>query len=176
MHQEHFSLESNLVNYTKMKKSRSLVILILLLSFSFSVKAQKQSINWINFEQLEDSLAIKPKKILISFYADWCAYCKKMDKVAYKNSEVMSIINSEYYAVKMNAETTDTISFEGRKFINKEFGKKRSPTHEIPLLLASRKGRPFSLPATLFLDKSFKINERNFEYISPKKMVQLLKK
>lgn len=140
-----------------------------------NASAQKQEIRWISFEQLEDSLTIKPKKIFISFYADWCAYCKKMDKVAFKNSEVLTLLNSEYYAVKMNAETRDTITFEGKKFINEEFGKKRRPTHQIPLLLASRKGTSFSLPATIVLDKNFQVTKRSFEYLSTKKMLQLLK-
>ena len=136
---------------------------------------QNQTINWISFEQLEDSLAKKPKKVLISFYADWCTYCKKMDASAYKDSKVIALINSDYYAVKMNSETKDTITFDGRKFFNKNIGKSRNPTHEIPLLLAKRKNRPFSLPATIILDKNFKIKKRDFEYISTKRMLEFLK-
>ena len=136
---------------------------------------QNQTINWISFEQLEDSLAQKPKKVLISFYADWCTYCKKMDASAYKDSEVIALVNSDYYAVKMNSESKDTITFDGRKFINKNIGKSRNPTHQIPLLLAKRKNRPFSLPATIILDKNFKIKKRDFEYISTKRMLEFLK-
>jgi len=136
---------------------------------------QNQTINWISFEQLEDSLAKEPKKVLLSFYADWCTYCKKMDASAYKDSEVIALINSDYYAVKMNSETKDTITFDGQKFINKNIGKSRNPTHEIPLLLAKRKNRPFSLPATIILDENFKIKKRDFEYISTKRMLEFLK-
>jgi thioredoxin-related protein len=140
-----------------------------------STHAQKKQINWISFEQLEDSLAVKPKKLLISFYADWCSYCKKMDKVAYQDPKVISMVNQEYYAVKMNAESTDTIAFEGKKFYNEELGKKRNPIHQIPLLLASRKGYPFSLPVTLILDEQFQVKRREFQYVSAKKMVRILK-
>ena len=149
-------------------------LLIFTLVFSNIAAAQKATINWISFEQLDDSLRAKPKKVLISFYADWCSYCKKMERVAYKNSKVVTLLNSEYYAVKMNVETRDTIVFENRKFMNEEWGKKRNPTHQIPLLLASRKGKPFSLPATIILDKSFQVTQRHFEYISSKKMIKFL--
>lgn len=136
---------------------------------------QNHSINWISFEQLEDSLTQKPKKVLLSFFADWCTYCKKMDASAYKSSNVIAQINANYYAVKMNSETKDTITFDGQKFINKNIGKSRNPTHEIPLLLAKRRNRPFSLPATIILDENFKVKKRDFEYMSTEKMLEFLK-
>lgn len=139
-----------------------------------SLKAQNE-VQWLSFEQLEDSLAVQPKKVFIDFYADWCAYCKKMDKVAYCNPEVVELLNTSYYAVKMNAESRDTIIFGGDVFVNKQFGKKRQPTHEIPLLLASREGTPFSLPAMIVLDENFKIRERVFEYQTPNQLMALLK-
>jgi thioredoxin-related protein len=142
---------------------------------SSKINAQKNSINWINFEQLEDSLKIKQKKVFISFYADWCNYCKKMDKVAFKNEEVIQILNNEYYAIKMDAETKKTIVFDGKKYINTQLKKNRKPTHQIPLLLASRKGFPFTLPATIILDKTFKIEKRYFEYLSTKVMIEAIK-
>ena len=134
-----------------MKLMRNFIIIFFTFLFLgiFSVTnihAQKEQVNWISFEQLEDSLNVKPKKILISFYADWCSYCKKMDKVAYQDEKVISMIQNDYYAVKMNAESRDTIVFEGKKFFNEEIGKQRNPIHQIPLLLASRKNYPFSLP------------------------------
>lgn len=156
-------------------KQKLILILFLGLLYSHNILAQKDQINWISFEQLDDSLALKPKKVFISFFADWCSYCKKMNKVAYKNPKVISILNSDYYAVKMNVETRDTISFEGKNFVNAEYGKKRRPTHQIPLLIASRKGRPFSLPATIILDANFRIRNRQFEYLSTKKMLEMLR-
>lgn len=136
--------------------------------------AQNEKINWISFEQLENSLAVKPKKVFISFYADWCSYCKKMDKVAFKNSEVIRKLNTSYYAVKMDAEFKESLTFDGKEFINEQVGKNRRPTHQIPLLLASRKNKPFSLPATIILDENFKVIVRRFEYLSTKKMLRLL--
>ncbi len=137
---------------------------------------QTEKIDWLTFEQLEDSLKLKPKKVLIDFYADWCAYCKKMDKVGFSDPTVISKLNTNYYAVKMNAESIDTISFGGETFMNKQLGRKRNPTHEIPLLLTSRKNKPFTLPAIVILNEKFEITARYFEYLSPKKLYQALDK
>lgn len=147
---------------------------ILLLLFALSSRAQEREISWISFEQLEDSLAVKPKKVLISFYTDWCVYCKKMDAAAFQDPEVVSTLQEQYYAVKMNAESQDTIVFDGVRYINRQIGKKRNPTHEIPLLLASRENNPFSLPAIVLLDERFMITSRHFEYLSPQQMKKIL--
>ncbi|MEM7381678.1 MAG: thioredoxin fold domain-containing protein, partial [Bacteroidota bacterium] len=145
-----------------------------MLLFSPRIEAQQNQIEWISFEQLEDSLSVKPKKVFIDFYADWCAYCKKMEKAAFKDSKVLSTLKRDYYAIKLNAETTDTITFGGGTYTNKELGKKRNPTHEIPLLLASRKNYPFSLPAIVILNEKFEVTDRYFEYLSPKQLKKVL--
>jgi len=147
------------------------IFLVLTVILAAETNAQTEAINWLTFEQLEDSLKVQPKKVIIDFYADWCSYCKKMDKVGFKNSEVISRINLEYYAVRMDAETTDTITFGGQKFVNKQVRNRRRATHEIALMLGSREGVPFSLPVVVLLDESFKVTSRHFEYLSPKKML-----
>ena len=157
-----------------MKRWKHRISLMLFLSVFSVCLGQEKTINWLSFEQLEDSLAVKPKKVFIDFYADWCAYCKKMDEAAYKDPSIISMLNTDYYAVKMNAEATHDIYFDGQLFSNKQLGKKRNPVHEIALLLASREGVPFSLPAIVILNESFAITERYFEYLSPKRIQFIL--
>ena len=150
------------------------LIFLCCLATLHSGSAQEATIRWMDFEQLEDSLRIRPKKVFVAFYADWCAYCKKLDRAAFSDTAVINILNEEYYAVKMDAESQDTIVFEGQSYHNSEVGRKRNPTHEIPLLLATRKSRPFSLPALIVLNAEFKITDRYFEYLSPKKLRAIL--
>lgn len=95
--------------------------IIILFCCQFSVFAQeKSSIEWISFEQLEDSLQVKSKKTFIYFYADWCVYCKKMEQVAFARKPVIQKLNNEYYAVKMNVESKDSIYFDGRVYTNEQ--------------------------------------------------------
>lgn len=148
------------------------IFFIRLLLFSYDCSAQK--INWLTFVQLEDSLNVKPKKVLLFFYADWCEYCKKMEQVAFKDKNIINLLNSNFYSVKMNAESKQEIHFDGITYYNKNIGKSRTPYHELALLLASRKNREFSLPVTLILDNNFTVQNRYFEYLSPKKLREIL--
>ena len=139
------------------------------------LNAQKtEVINWLSFEELEDSLAIKPKKVFIDFYTDWCTYCRKMDKVVFTKPAVIEALNEEYYAVRFNAETDLSVNFGGQEFSNDQLGKSRTPVHQIAQLLATREGR-FTAPTLVFLDESFKVTSRYFTYMDSKQLLKAFK-
>ena len=151
------------------------LLLYIFLLISYGNAFTQTEINWLNFEQLEVKLKEEPKPILIYFYADWCAYCKKMDRHAFKDQKVIQLLAKDFYAVKMNAETKDTIVFEGSTFINDEVETHRNPTHQLAKLLASRNDQAFSLPALILLNKDFEVIDRKFSYLTSIKMLELLK-
>ncbi len=134
---------------------------------------QPDPVRWLTFEQLDDSLKVHPKKVFVDFYADWCTYCRKMDKVAFQDKQVADILNTDYYAVRMNIETPDTINFGNQVFVNERI-KKPNPVHQIALLMASRKGKPFSLPAMVVLNEKFEATARYFQYLDAQQMMEVL--
>lgn len=150
------------------------LLLILTFFLSFSASAQKPEIQWMEFEELDDSLRVETRPVLIYFYTDWCAYCKKMERHAFKDDRIIREINERYYAVKMNAETTENIEFEGQVFGNPEAKHKRRGIHQIPQLIASREGKPMSFPVLLVLDTDFSIKKRSFEYLTSDRMKELI--
>jgi len=84
-------------------------------------KDAKQPINdkeieWISFEEAEKRMQKEPRKVWIDVYTDWCGWCKVMDKKTFTHPEVIKYINTKYYAVKFNAERTDSFSFAGKKW------------------------------------------------------------
>lgn len=147
---------------------------ILIFTWTMAASSQNdQAVHWLTFEQLSDSLQKRPKKVFIDFYADWCTPCLKMQRDVFTDSKVIAEINKNFYAVQMNVETTDTIQFGKQTFINKR-AKKRNPVHEIALLMASQKNKPFSLPAMVFLDENFHATARYIQYLNAEQLLTIL--
>lgn len=95
-------------------KYLSLLFIIVLLSFS--AKGQEQ-IQWLKFEEAIAANAQSPKMLLVDVYTDWCGWCKKMDKETFTDPKVIEYINSNFYAVKMNAENTERkFDFMGKEY------------------------------------------------------------
>lgn len=151
------------------------LVIISLLGLMFLSFIPKAKVDWLSFEKLEVALKDEPKKVIVHFYADWCVFCKKMEEAVYTKPEIVNAMNTDYYAVKFNVETKDTIQFGGQSFVNLNMGKKRTAFHQIPELLAGRKDKQLELPATVILDKDFNIVQRFYRYIPPKEMLSILK-
>lgn len=158
--------------FIQMKTKATILIMFFLWINMFS--QHKEEINWKNWQELEEAYEEEPKPVFIFFHAEWCAYCKKIEREIFTNKEVINQLNKNYYAVEMDAETQDTIVFDNATFTNKQALTKRNGVHELPLLLASRKNIPFSLPATLIFDKSFSLKKRIFEYYTSKQLIEML--
>ena len=152
------------------------ILLLILILIAHSSVAQNEKINWIGFEELEDSLEIETRPVLVYFYTDWCVYCKKMDRNAFKDPEVVSSLNKNFYPVKMNAESLENIEFDGQIFINEQARSKRNGIHQIPLLLASREKKPISFPVVMILDEYFRIKIKSHDYLTSEKMKILIKR
>jgi thioredoxin-related protein len=139
------------------------------------VLAQGESrIQWKTWAELESALAQNPRPVLLFFHADWCEYCKKIERVVFTKPDVIDKINKNYYAVSMDVERTDTITFDGMIFKNKQALTQRNGVHELALLLGSRDGKDYSLPVTILLHKDFTIRERIFEYYTSKQLLTYL--
>ena len=152
----------------------SVILAALLFVLSAETSAQKKSeLEWLTFEQLYDSLQQQPKKVFIDFYADWCAPCKRMDEEVFSSEVIQKRLRNDYYAVKFDVESEDTVRFGDKVFINKRLNR-RNPVHQIALLMARRKNRPFSLPAMVFLDENFKATARYFQYLNKEQFLEIL--
>ncbi|MCY4778342.1 thioredoxin family protein [Sphingobacterium sp. UT-1RO-CII-1] len=150
------------------------IILGISLFISIHSNAQKtESVNWLTFEQLSDSLKVKPKNVLLFFHTDWCGYCRKMMNEGFTDPEIVKTINEKYYAVSFDAESVDTVYFDGQMLTNKISRKKTGQYHMITELLANKNGQ-FVFPTTLLLDDNFIVQKRFFQYMDKKKLLKAL--
>ncbi|MCC7232616.1 MAG: DUF255 domain-containing protein [Bacteroidia bacterium] len=60
---------------------------------------------------------LEHKKIFIDVYTHWCGWCKKMDASTFRDSGVADYMNKNFYAVKFDAETKDTVFFKDKAYV-----------------------------------------------------------
>jgi uncharacterized protein YyaL (SSP411 family) len=88
-----------------------------IISSSFMVKAPvKEKINWLTLTELQEAYKKQPRPILFDIYTDWCGWCKVMDRDTYQKDNVAEYINKQYYAVKFNAESKDSVTLGNKKY------------------------------------------------------------
>jgi thioredoxin-related protein len=99
-----------------------LIVLILVLApvFTFSQGAQKLEIDWIPLEKAKKYAKKYDKNILIYFYKKDCPYCDEMNKETLIDLTVVNLINNNFFPVKIDSRTKDTINYNGIKYSNQQ--------------------------------------------------------
>ena len=98
---------------------RKSLLFVVLVASSLSLFAQTESkLVWQTDMAKAHQLSQATKKPIFAFFtgSDWCGWCKKMDATTFKEADVIKYINENYYPVKLNAETKDTIHFRDKEF------------------------------------------------------------
>ena len=99
---------------------RNIIILLAFLPlFTFSQVAQ-QEINWLSLEKAKEFAAKNNGQILIFFYKKNCEYCEKMKKETLNDPSVINIINNNFFPVKLDSRTKDTIIYNGKAYGNQQ--------------------------------------------------------
>ena len=110
--------------------------------FTNSIFSQK--IQWMSLNEARAAQKVKPKKIFMDVYTNWCGPCKLLEKNTFQNPDVSRYISENYYAVKFDAEGTDEIKFYNQTFSNPNYDpnrKGRNTTHQFTQFLGV-KGYP----------------------------------
>lgn len=139
---------------------------ILFPSLVFSQNTEE--IKWMTFQQAIEKNKTEPKKMLIDVYTGWCGWCKRMDATTYKDSAVISYINRNFYAVKLDAETKDTIHFQGYDFIYRQ----ENRANDIAVSLLNKR---MSYPTTVYLDEKTQILSPVPGYMTVDQIMPVLK-
>ncbi len=87
----------------------SAVILMVLLPDTF---AFSESIKWYSYDEGIATGYSEGKRIYINFHADWCVYCKVMEKETFQNPAVISYLNKHFISIKVDTEKETKISYK----------------------------------------------------------------
>ncbi len=123
----------------------STFILMVLLPDTF---AFSESIKWYSYDEGMVLGRSEEKRIYINFHADWCVYCKVMEKKTFQNPAVISYLNKYFISIKVDTE------------------KETKTTYKYGVS---------ALPDNWFLFKNGDIIGRRKGYISPDLFIKILK-
>lgn len=131
--------------------------------FSFKTPdAPLSEINWLTFEELQKAQQKEPRKVVVDVYTQWCGWCKKMDKETFTHPQIVEYINTNYYAVKLDAETREKINFKGKEY--KFTGSGKTGHNELASFLMNGK---LSYPTTVYLDEKLNVLTSVPGYLTP---------
>lgn len=99
----------------------SLLVGVFLQSEGSSESIADSAISWYSFDEALTIAKQDNKKILLDVYTDWCGWCKKMDAEVYANRSVASALSASFVAVKLNAESSRPLTFQGKSFTEESF-------------------------------------------------------
>ena len=158
------------MNFMPFKAKNGLLAIIIVLSTLSMAYAQGENapLKQYSINEIRQLSAQKPKKLVIDVYTDWCSWCKKMDKNTYLNQAIIKQLNEDFYFVKLNAETRDSILFDNKTFTYKNQYK----ANELALALLNGQ---MSYPSTVFLDEKFALLTVVPGYLTPKDLSPILK-
>lgn len=118
------------------KKQSSLVVVLSLLLLSVSLTACNQEsttevakssdkvkvsrskeVEWNRWTPAIFEQAKKDKRlILVDFSAEWCGFCKKMDKTTWRDPQVLAVINENFIPVKVEDEVDPELAEKYRDY------------------------------------------------------------
>lgn len=76
----------------------------------FPVGAAATGIEWRDYDEGMSIGKSEGKKVFLSFYADWCHYCKVMDAKTFKDDEVVKYLNENFVAIRVNSDRNKNLA------------------------------------------------------------------
>ncbi len=152
--------------------NKKLFSLIAIVAFSIAVHdftyAQTAEIKWMTLSEAEAAMKKKPKKMFVDIYTDWCGWCKRLDATTYKDASVIEYINKNFYAVKLNAEQKDAITYNGKQYTYDASSRRNTVADEFM-------GNSGGYPTLTYLDENKKVIAINPGYVDAVAFLNYLK-
>jgi len=122
--------------------------LILVLMFAVPaiiLSGQTAPVKWYSIEEAAALTKTAPRPIFVDAYTDWCGWCKKLDSDTFSHPVIAEVLNTKFYAVKFDAESSAPVNFQDRTFVNDG---KLGKAHQLAYALLQGK---LSYPTVVFL-------------------------
>lgn len=134
------------------------------------VKQEKTTplVNWLTWEEAMELAKEENRKILLDVYTDWCKWCKHMENTTFRQPEIVTYINENFFPVKLNAEQREELEYRDKVYKYVKNG--QMGYHELAAELL--RGR-LSFPALVFLDEEMNVIQSFVGYKTPQQLEQI---
>lgn len=105
-------------------------------------------VNWITFNEAYNKCKKNPRPIMVDVFTTWCGPCKMMSAQTFNNPDIAKYINDNFYAVKFDAETKDSVKFDKYVFVSTDVTNPKAP-HQFA---ASILDNQLAYPSIVFLN------------------------
>ena len=130
---------------------------------------EAEKVKWYTVEEAEKLSKENPKKWIVDVYTDWCGWCKVMDKETFSHPDIAQYINKNFYAVKLNAESKESVTFQGTTYKYMEQGGKGYQELAVGLLNGQ-----MSFPSIAYLNEDLQLLTIVAGYQTPQVIEPLL--
>ena len=135
----------------------------------FNVISEK--VKWLSMEEALKLNAEKPKMIFLDIYANWKNVCTMMLVSTYAADSVADLLNNQFYPVRIEATTRDTLNVYGGTYLNPSTDPKQKMVHQFVQALLQNS---LQFPSILFFDDKSKLIGVHQNYFAPTSMFYLL--
>lgn len=146
----------------------------ILLIFFWTIPSGFAQLKTYSFEEAEKLSKENPKPYVIFIHTSWCNYCKIMENSTFKNTEIIHLLNSEFYFISLDAESKNDIHFNNRRFQFIPNGQ-NTGIHELATALATINSQVV-YPTVTILESDFSIVFQKHSFLNSKELLVILEK
>lgn len=142
--------------------------------FFWAIPSGFAQLKTYSFEEAEKLAKENPKPFVVFVHTSWCNYCKMMENSTFKNSEIIQLLNSDFYFISLDAESKTAILFNNQVFQFKPKGK-NTGIHELATELATIDSQVV-YPTVTVLNPDFSIVFQKHSFLNAKELLVVLGK
>ena len=135
-----------------------------------TISCEASLVHWISFGEAYNRCKINPRPILVDVYTTWCGPCKMMSAQTFNNPQIAAYINNNFYAVKFDAESKDSVVFDKYTFLSSD-PKNPKSTHQFA---ASILDNQLAYPSIVFLNNQIQRLDIVRGFMPPKSFEPLI--
>ena len=137
------------------------------------IHTANSKIKWMSLEEAQRANVKAPKKFFIDVYTKWCGPCKMLDRNTFSDDKIAAYVNENFYPVKFDAESPQTVAFNGRSYANPNYNpavtRGRNAPHQLTQAIGIR-----GYPTIVILNPDLKVANKIVGYKTPDQLMQSL--